>query len=262
MDVTQARSSPSFCSYPVSLMFLIAVATGSWAVAGDQNQTESGRKSNVGVPLHADKGEGLIKALSTTNHPPKLYHSPEIIYPIFPTDFDWKEYARVLAAIETLDANSENSWPIIVEHMTDTDYCFTVQFCDSAVNYSRGDVCIRIAQTWINGGYSAFMPGGDGQHFRLPAEGPKALQEWCRKRRDKTFVEIEIDAAEWAISTIRDERRPPVELLDASISGIRARITKLRQTNKPVHRHFFEPDAVACYSQGEAERIRKLIGVK
>jgi hypothetical protein len=146
--------------------------------------------------------------------------------------------------------------------MTDTNYCFTVQFLDSAVNYSRGDVCVRIAQTWINGAYTCFMPGGDGQHYRLPAKDPKALQKWCRARRDKTFVEIEIDAAEWAISTIQNENRPPHELRDAAIGGIREQIAKLRETNKPIHDKFFYPDGVGWYSQEGAARIKELTGQK
>jgi hypothetical protein len=185
-----------------------------------------------------------------------FFKGDEFIYPIFPAGFDWREYARVRSAIKDLEANSEELWPSIVEHMSDTDCCFTVRFIDSAVNYSRGDVCVRIAQTWINRAYWGCMPGGEGQHFRLPAEGPKALQEWCRKRCAKTLVEMEIDAGEWAISTIQDERRVPQESLDRAISGIRARISKLRETNKPIHGQFFARETVGTYSADEAARIK------
>jgi hypothetical protein len=259
MDSLQAPLALSrrFLIIPFSL---IAVAIGPLASASDPvkptKDSEAARSANV------DKGEQLIKALVTTNRPPRLYEGVELVFPIFPADFDWKEYARVRAAIEQLEANSEELWPTIVEHMTDTEYCFTLRICDSAVNYSRGDVCDGIARTWISAAYAAFMPGGDGRSFRLPVKGPKAFQKWCRARCGKTLIELEIDAAESGLSTIQEGDWRPKVIQDASINGLRAQIAKLRETNKPIHRHFFEPDAVGCYSQKEAARIKELAGQK
>jgi hypothetical protein len=224
--------------------------------ANSQKDSEAARSANI------EKGERLIKALATINRPPRLYNGVELIYPIFPADFDWKEYARVRAAIKELDANSEELWPAIVEHMTDTDYCFTVQICDSAVNYSRGDVCDGIARTWISPAYAAFMPGGDGRSLRLPVKGPKAFQKWCRARCGKTFVELEIDAAESGLSTIQEGDWRPKEIRDACIKGLRAQITKLRETNKPIHGSFFRTDFVCWYGQDDAARFRELYGQK
>lgn len=260
MDVLQARRPHFVRFFIVSSPALIVVAMGLTVAAVDPPES-GGKPNHAGLP-HVGKGERLIEALATTNRAPRLYKGPEFDYPIFPTDFDWKEYARVRDAIKDLDANSENVWPSIVEHMSDTDYCFTARFIDSAVNYSRGDVCSRIAQTWINGAYRGFMPGGEGQNLRLPAEGPKALQDWCRKRRNKTFVEIEIDAADWAITTIQDEGLAPQESIDRAIDGIRARISKIRETNKPIRGQFFMRDTIIPYSAEEAARIKNLIGEK
>jgi hypothetical protein len=260
MDVIQGRWSLSFRLFLVSSLAVVSIAVGPPATAGDPVKPPKG--SDAAQSANVDKAEQFINALVTTNRAPKLHKGQEDVYPVFPADFDWNEYARVRAAIESLDANSEEVWPTIVEHLTDTDYCFTVQFIDSAVNYSRGDVCARIVQTWINGAYWGCMPGGEGQPFRLPAEGAKALQEWCRKRRNKTFVEIEIDAAEWAISTIQDERRVPQESIDRAIDGIRARTSKIRETNKPIRGQFFMRDTIIPYSAEDAARIKKLISEK
>jgi hypothetical protein len=255
MDFLQALSSFSG-RFMLILFSLIAVAIGPRASARDpvKSPKDSARSANV------DKGEQLIKALVTSNRPPRLHNGPESVFPIFPTDFDWKEYARVRDAIKDLEANSEEVWPSIVEHMCDTDYCFTARFIDSAKNYSRGDVCYRIAQTWINGAYRGFMPGGEGQNLRLPAKGPKALKEWCRKRRNQTFVASEIDAADWAISTIQDEGLAPQESIDRAIDGIRARISKIREMNKPIRGQFFMRDTIITYSADDAAQIKKLIG--
>ena len=258
MDVFQAWLRRSRQSLLVSSP-LLAVAIGASAV-GQQPVKSLGRPESQ--QSDHDKGERLIKALATTNRPPKLHKGPESVFPIFPTDFDWKEYARERDAIKDLEAHSEEVWPSIVEHMSDTDYCFTAQFIDSAKNYSRGDVCSRIAQTWINGAYRGFMPGGEGQNLRLPAEGPKALQDWCRKRRNKTFVEIESDAADWAISTIQNEGLASQELIDRAVNGIRARISKIRETKEPIRGQFFMRDTVEAYSAEETARIKKLIGEK
>jgi hypothetical protein len=210
----------------------------------------------------AKNAERLIHALSTTNHAPKLVQSAEFTYPLFPKDFDWKEYSRVHAAINDLDANSEAAWPTIVEHMSDTGFCFTVQFCGSALNYSRGDVCARIAQTWIRSGYAGLMPGGTSQHFRLPVDGPKALQQWCRARRGKSFAEIQIDAAEWAVSTIQKEKRVPPEILAKYVVAIRERVANLRERIGRRHAEFFVPDVVCWYGEEVAERFREQAGEK
>lgn len=239
---------------------LLTVVLGSLTEAdGPDKPAENSDPARLAA---VEKGERLIKALSTTNRPPRLYDANEDLLPIFPKDFDWKEYARVRAALKDLDANSEEVWPTIVEHMTDTDYCFTVRFIDSAVNYSRGDVCLRLAQTWISDGYAGLMPGGDGQQFRLPGDNPKTLQEWCRARRGKTFVEMEIDAAEWAISTIQKEQREPREILDLEIAGIRERVAKLRKTNKPRRYEFFQMETAAEYNEKEAAGFRERAGTK
>jgi len=238
----------------------MAVAPGSLARAAGPAKPPA--KSDPAPLAVVEKGERLIKALSTKNRAPKLLEGAELVFPDFPKDFDWKEYARVRDAIKDLDANSEEVWPSIVEHMTDTDYCFTARFIDSAQNYSRGDVCIVIARDWIIRGYSCLMPGGDGQQFRLPVEGSKALQEWCQARRNKTFVDIQVEAAEWAISTIRKEHRPPQALLERSIARIEERIAKLREANKPLRAKFFEHGNMGWYVEEEAAQLRKWGGAK
>jgi hypothetical protein len=234
---------------------LIAVVPGSSTVAdGPAKPAQNSDRARSAV---VDKGERPIKALSTTNRPPMLHTGAEEVLPVFPKDFDWKDYSRVRAAVAELDANSDEVWPSIVEHMSDTGYCFTLRFIDSAVNCSRGDICARIAQGWIRDEYGRWMPGGDGQHFRLPANDSTALQEWCRARRDRTLVEIEIDAAEWAISTIQKEHRVAQELLDQDVSAIRERVARLRETNKPSHSGFFQPDTVGGYAEKEAAQFRE-----
>ncbi len=234
---------------------LIAIAPGS--AARGESPAKPAEKAAPARPAAVEKGERLIKALSTTNRPPRLPNDgDDSSFPDFPKDFDWKEYQRVRDAIKDLDANSEEVWPSIVDHMTDTDYCFTARFIDWAQNYSRGDVCVVIARNWISRGYFCLMPGGDGEQFRLPVKGAKALQEWCRARRNKSFVEIQIEAAEWAASTIRKEQRDLPEGLERTIAGIEGRIAKLRETNKPLREKFFVPGTTGWYTEAEAAQWR------
>ena len=239
------------------LLSLTLVAVSPGPAARGAGPAKPAKKSDPAPMAVTEKGERLIKALSTTNRPPRLSDDHEDSrFPDFPKDFNWKEYARVRDAIKELDANSEEAWPSIVEHMTDTDYCFTADFIECAVNYSRGDVCFVIARNWISRGYFLAMPGGDGEQFRLPVREPKELQEWCRARRNKTFVEIQIEAAEWAVSTIRKEQRDLPEGLERRIAAIEGRIAKLRETNKPLREKFFVPRTTDWYSEAQAPQLR------
>jgi hypothetical protein len=205
-----------------------------------------------------DKGERLIKALATTNHSPKLFRGDDW-WPLFPTGFDWKEYARVREAIKGLADNSEQEWPSIVEHMTDTDYCFTVRIIEGASNFSRGDVCVQIARSWLVGGDSIFVPDSCPEKFMPPFKGPKELQKWCRARRDKSFVEIQIEAADLAVATIRKEHPPGrPSFIAHALSDLQKRAAKLRKTNRPIPGTFFRVETYGWYSEEDAAHYRAI----
>ncbi len=207
------------------------------------------------------KGERLINALTTTNDPPELFKTTSgLRTPIFPANFNWKEYARVRAAIKDLESNIEEAWPSVIEHLTDPGFCFTVERYDSAHNDSRGDVCYEIARSWLNRAYAGLMPMDRPLYQYQAPNGMKheLLQEWCRARRDKKLYEMQIEAGEWAISIIPKESKMPKELQDKAISDIQERIAKLRETRKPIPGSFFVTDVVCPYAEKDAPRYREM----
>jgi hypothetical protein len=243
-----------------SCISLVFIVTGT--PAGVEEPRDLIRKTRV--PLTVSKnGEKLIAALATTNHAPTLFRSPGTdnrSIPIFPKDFDWKEYARVRAAIKDLEANSEIAWSSIVEHLTDSQYCFTVESYDSAHNDSRGHVCFRIAQSWLNRAYTGLMPM-DRLLYQYQAPhnmNSEELQRWCSARRDKKLYEIQIEAAEWALSIIPKESKMPKEPQIHAVAEIQKRIKKLRESHKAIPGKYFITDVICPFAERDAEKYREI----
>jgi hypothetical protein len=188
------------------------------------------------------KGEHLIAALATTNPPIGNLPSDQ---PVIPRNFDWKEYRRVIEAIDALDANALEVWPSIVEHMTDTEHCTTVEHYESFYNYTVGEVCFILARNWVNRPYRGAMPGDNPLYeYQAPNNmDAVSLQKWLRGRHDKPLFEIQIESAEWALTFVRDLRLPSgldweTERTDL-LGFIKGRIAELRENQKPFPGMFF-----------------------
>jgi hypothetical protein len=241
-----------------SLLYSWLVVVAATAIAEEPEVAAAKRTASLVV---SEKGERLITTLTTTNGPPKLFRTASgFIVPIFPADFNWEEYARIRAAIKDLEANAEDAWPSIVEHMTDPAYCFTVEAYDSAYNYSRGDVCYEIARSWLNRAYAGSMPMDRPLYqYQAPhAMKPESLREWCRARRDKELHEMQVEAGEWAISIIPRESKMPKESQDKAIAAIQERIVKLRGSRKPIPGKFFVTDVICPYAEKDAARFQRM----
>ena len=218
----------------------------------------------AGEPVVQEHGGGQEKtdqshfdALCTTNKPPELLQLSDGIHiPRFSPKFDWQEYSRVNEAIRKLQAMTESMWSQIVDHMTDEEYCITANSFGSAYNFSRGDVCYRIVRSWLNRGYCGLMPM-DSPHYQFdtPVLGHKQLQKWCKERRNKSVNELQIEAAEWAISIITKESTRLKEMQDVAINAIEDRIAKIRKS--PMPGSFFSPDTLLLYTKQTAEKIEQ-----
>jgi hypothetical protein len=225
-----------------------------WFGATSSNVFAEDRAKGI-TPLEvSEKGEKLIKALATTCKSPHFTQSSEY-HSIFPKDFDWKEYRRVITAIKELEANAAEVFPSIIEHMTDKEYCVIVEADGSSKNYSRGDVCFQIARSWVNRGYIGTMPETSPPHCQYQAPNDmknNELKDWFRERYNKKLLyEIQIEAAEWAITFVpkSPSLKEPQEILDFSKSAIQKRITELRESRKPFPAKFFVTDFYCPYSE-------------
>src|SRR5205823_3752932 len=132
-------------------------------------------------------------------------------------------------------------------HMTDPDYCFTLSFFDSAVNATRGDVCAGIARSWMSALYSNLMPEGDD--FRVPVNDAKELQAWCKERHGKSFAELQIESAEWAMTFLSRRKNLPTQVSDAKIAEIKKRIAELRAGKEVGRRGYFAIEVVSWYTE-------------
>jgi hypothetical protein len=226
----------------------------------EERNTQSDKR--IAPHVVNEKSEKLVAALTTTNRPPKIVKFADEGYPVFPADFDWNEYRRVTTAIKNVTSNFEVAWPSLVEHMTDMDYCFTVEWDDAASNDSRGDVCYHVVQSCVRGAYRDLMPRQDAIYQKEdPGHlAPKELQRWCRERRDKKLYEIQIEAAEWALSIIPIERKYPKQLQDRAVSGIRKVVTELRDSRKPISAEYFIVSTMGLKPSPSGESFRFLIG--
>lgn len=243
--------------YPLLITFILMVILCNDLIWAD-GPKESKGQSIAPLVVHR-KGEQLVDALATTNHAPRLF-GQGFRRPFFPKNFDWNEYARVRSAIKDLEANAEDVWPSIVEHITDSEYCFTVEVVDSAYNYTVGDVCYTLVKNWLRRGCPGTM-AMDSDSYWFVAPGfmkPPELRDWCRARRDKKLYEMQIEVAEWAISIIPEKSKMPKVIQDEAITSIKERITELQETKKAVRGKFFVTDAICPCAEDDAERFRMM----
>lgn len=211
-------------------------------------------RNNVKPLATTEKGESLIRALKAGNQPPRILKGK----PVFPTDFNWAEYSRTVKAITEVVNNAEEVFPSIVEHMTDEDYCITVSIYGQPINASVGEVCFRIARSWINRGYMGRMPEGSRPIVNYQAPfNMQALEfrEWFREKYiNMLLYELQIEAAEWSISIIPKTSKMPKVIQDLSIDSINKVISELRVKRKPIRGEFFDADTICAYSKDHPDR--------
>ena len=191
----------------------------------------------------------LVASLAQRNPEPKLNNGGMREIPTFAKDFDWKEQDRVVAAVKVLASHVQEAWPAIVDGLDDERYGLTLEGDMSARNESVSGICEQIIIHSIGQGYD--IPGYQIAYFRMqwpgyiPLGDHKKFVAWCRSQQEKerTLVELQIEAGEWALTELQKLRGVRPEDIRKSTEKTKEIIEQLRRTKKPLlNARFFDGD--------------------
>ncbi len=165
--------------------------------------------------------------------------------PLYPDAYSWAAESRVHSAIRDLgEADSEELWRQLVSNFDDKRYCMIwVGQMGRVHDTTVGDVCFWIAHGDLLHAYLPFAPhpGGRGPvpAALQPFHSRDELTEWLRPRRDKPLYELQIDAAELAVSCLPDVTNQlfTKEQADKFIADVKTMAAQQCAAKKPVFLH-------------------------
>lgn len=199
----------------------------------------------------AAKIEELIEELASSNDPKLLI--PSGISLKTPPEWDHKAQARVSKAATSLVEKGPSAFPQLIAHARDKRFSFVNKSINDAMSKeSVGKACERIIEVQVDvfeqiGIYPGLYPSyfwsvvlGDPD---LNGEAEASLENWWKKRKDKSLVELQIESVEWAIQTEllgkwRNDKLHKDDLkgLRSILAENRKTLRKLESTKQPIER--------------------------
>jgi hypothetical protein len=176
----------------------------------------------------------LIDGLANRNPVPELQKGDRA--PVFPSDYDWKEQARVIEtwrAIEARvpdDARESDALSQLVSHVGDERYSLTHtlpagEWTNSSVGGICGLILVRKIQCFD------FPPGDLKFHF-LPYE-PDEVQKWWSERKDRSLPALQLEAIAGARSELlagpRNDVPAEIQLSESQRSRMLDDLNELEQ---------------------------------
>jgi hypothetical protein len=221
----------------------------------------------VATPLAAS-ARALVEALANRNPPPQLVKW-QGRYPIFPSNFEWREDGRVYRALRTLIEHAETSWPEMVRHLGDARYCITVDealSCEYALNWTVGEACREIIVGTLTTCYAPRLGSLNKitfarfQFSELTGDAKK-LQAWCEARSARPLFELQIEFCQTALAEVAHGQWPPelVERRRHWAAALEAEIQSLRASKKPCHFQGFG-ESMRPYSAADSAGLRNRHG--
>lgn len=189
----------------------IILAVGSSLSAQQAEAKNQGSKTNY---------RELVKGLASPNKPLDCWdegrenHKPDI-----PPSYDMAAQAPIEKNRRTLFEHCEEALPALIEGCTDTRYSLTWQsdsYCD---NSCVGEVCLEIVASHLEV-YREYMSLGSKKGVyayrfvpqinaaigeKVTEEKKKEIEEWWQKRKDKSLLELQIEAFDWAIEKRKND---------------------------------------------------------
>ena len=164
--------------------------------------------------------EQLIEQLASPNKPPLISDFGDVSYP---PSYDKKAQDRVSAAFKRLFELGKPTFPCLLKHLDDTRYSLTKEdeIEGDWHNYHVGRLCRAIFLSHLQpyGDYYARGKGDPRDHPRRPSyfkhyqlSNPAAAEKWWKARKNKTMVELQIEALEWVIA---EEAKRPKDYSDS-----------------------------------------------
>jgi hypothetical protein len=213
----------------------------------------------------------MVDAIANRNKPPNFVKTPSDSFketPLFPKSYNWREDERVLKALNQLHKDMRvELWEELVRKSEDPRYSLTTKDkAENAVNRSVGRFCRDLANWRLHGVYEHHLPDDEnsikeGAKINLGIEHPRSLLEWRKKNKGKSLYQLQIELCELAVTRLAKVKGISQEQKDSTLRKIKAEITKLRKTKRPI---FLESNVAGLevYDAEEAMKIRKQLGHK
>jgi beta-lactamase regulating signal transducer with metallopeptidase domain len=145
----------------------------------------------------------LIGQLASKNAPPPPDETKN--FRVRPDDWDENAQNVVYFAKGKLLKLGKTAFPILLENLDDKRYCMTRSY-SIEINHSVGEVCghIIVESVELADGPYKSRTGADGKDYVCPsyfaANYGRDLKKWWKDHRDKTLLEMQIEALRWRIA--------------------------------------------------------------
>jgi hypothetical protein len=183
----------------------------------------------------------MIDALANRNPKPKLVDDGVGKLPLFPAKYDWKEQERVLSALGKVSKErTPEMWEVLVQRIGDERYCLTVKDQNEFYaegNWTVGDFCSDLAHDWLVGVCNRHLPNSpvhEGYPIHVDIGLTGGLEKWRKGRMDKQLYELQIEVCEKTVRQLRKAAKVPQRAKDVSRKKMKAEITILRRTKRPI----------------------------
>jgi hypothetical protein len=172
--------------------------------------------------LPDSKYRDLVKQLVSPNAEPSRNSSGQLKYP---NRYDASVQQKISDARHELQDHIEEALPYLVEALDDKRYCMTIIWAegDGVYNRSVGQICREIIESHLEV-YRGKIPVRSPHHWHRYDYEPISKQ-WWEARNDKSLVDLQVEAVDWAIATRKYDDVP--RETDTRESEIAA-LTKLR----------------------------------
>lgn len=222
-----------------SIVMAFVIAAARMAVA--QAQHDDGQQQRI---------KKLIAALASPNRQPKDSGDDEIT---IPSTYGRRTQQKVLDAWEALLKEGAAAFPLLVASVHDRRYSCTLRAPNGDINATVGDVCRKILENHIEIYRDVLdrpWPDAEPKPY-LPWED---LSKWWRKRQRQTLHELQIEAAEYALRSLKNpsdhelrlrNERPDVKTRQAAnVRKVEDLLKQLKASDHPIEPRSIEGEHV------------------
>jgi hypothetical protein len=155
----------------------------------------------------------------------------------FPARYNVKAQRRIDEVRRILQDNIEESLPFLVEALDDKRYCMTIDWGDGDAYYNRsvGSICQNVIESHLEI-YRDKIGFSGPQHWKKYTY--PISKEWWQARKDRSLVELQIEAVDWAIELRKvddmEARTDPAKEL-ADLRKLRDEVESSQKPAKPRH---------------------------
>lgn len=116
----------------------------------------------------------------------------------FPAGYSVKAQRRIDEARRILQDDIEESLPFLIDALDDKRYCLTIDWADGDAyyNFSVGEICKDVVRSHLEI-YRDKIGFSGPQHWKK--YNYAITKEWWAARKDRSLVELQIEAIDWAI---------------------------------------------------------------